>query len=295
MGLEDKGKEENEELSVEEMPLSARLVINYLEFEHLINGKNYLAFDEIVSGTGLGVRTVRSALNLLRRRGLVDAYMNIGERRKHLYRLNFKNLTMDRIDVVPGLYLIDIGLGTISSMTFRMYRTLRASSVAFYTDSVSPGYLEFTRCTCAMQRLINYKPESFAEIVNTVVNNGGTVTLVMDLLLDNEKVKPYLNSVYGSNYNIKVFRVTGVSPIQVALELLLSNCEDKAIYKRGDYTLKIITSRSPVTPEEHTIKAYVLIPSNGSFVLREYKPENDLSPGELRAYIMYVRTIVHRQ
>ncbi|WP_069808363.1 hypothetical protein [Vulcanisaeta thermophila] len=287
----EESREEDTMEELEGIPLSARLVIEYLMFEHLINGKSYLTFDEVVKGTGLGVRTARNAINLLRKRGLIDAYMNVTERRKYLYRLNFKNLAFDKIDVVPGLYIIDIGLGTVSSMTFRMYRTLRASSVAFHTDTVPPGYLEFTKCTCAMQRLSNYKPESFAEVVNTVVNNGGVVSLIMDLLLDNDKVKPYIDAIFNGNYNIKVFRLTGVSPIQVALELLMSNCEDKAVYKRGDYTLKIITSRKPVELEEGTVKAYILTLENGSLRFEEYRPGNDANDNALRAYIMYVRTI----
>ncbi len=49
------GEEEEETVgSLEELPpLSARLVLNYLEFEHLINNKTYVTFKEIIDGTGL--------------------------------------------------------------------------------------------------------------------------------------------------------------------------------------------------------------------------------------------------
>ncbi len=132
-----------------------------------------------------------------------------------MYRLNFRNLTQDRVDVTPGLYVIDIGLGTIPSMTFRIYRVLRATAVAFYTDSVPTSYLEFTKCTCAMQRLVNYEPQGFEEIVYTVTNHGGgSVALVMDSLLDSQIVKPYLDAIYESNErgHIMIYRVVGVSP-----------------------------------------------------------------------------------
>ncbi len=220
-------------------PLSARLVLNYLEFEHLINNKTYVTFKEIIDGTGLGTRTARNAINLLRKRGgLVDAYLDVKERRRYMYRLNFRNFTQDRVDVTPGLYVIDIGLGTIPSMTFRIYRVLRATSVAFYTDSVPTSYLEFTKCTCAMQRLINYEPQGFEEIVYTVTNHGGSVALVMDSLLDSQIVKPYLDAIYefGEHGHTMIYRVVGgVSPIQVALELLLMGREDRVSYKRGGH------------------------------------------------------------
>ncbi|WP_243678594.1 hypothetical protein [Vulcanisaeta distributa] len=151
------------------------------------------------------------------RGGFVETYLDVKERRRYMYRLNFRNLTQDRVDVSPGLYIIDVGLGTIPSMTFRIYRVLRATTVAFYTDSVPTSYLEFTKCTCAMQRLINYEPQGFEEIVYMVVSNGGgSVALVMDALLDSQVVKPYVDSIYeSSDHNhVMIYRVVGVSPIR---------------------------------------------------------------------------------
>ncbi|MGC8542769.1 MAG: hypothetical protein ACP5NQ_02410 [Vulcanisaeta sp.] len=277
----------------EDLPLSARLIINYLEFEHLINNKTYVTFKEIVDGTGLGIRTARNAINTLRKRGLLDAYLDVKERRRHMYRLNFRNLIQDRIDVTPGLYIIDIGIGTVPSMTFRIYRVLRATAVAFYTDSVPTSYLEFTKCTCAMQRLVNYEPQGFEEIVHTVVNNDGSVALVMDALLDSQTVKPYIDAVYRSGEGgarTMIYRVVGVSPIQVALELLFMNKEDKVAYKREDLVIRVITTREKLQLKDY-IKAYVLTTSEDGLLLREYgkMQGEEFNENELKAYIVYAK------
>jgi hypothetical protein len=287
-----KGEHNEEEETVgtlEELPLSARLIINYLEFEHLINNKNYITFKEIIDGTGLGTRTARNAINLLRKRGLIETYLDVKERRRYMYRLNFRNLTQDRIDVTPGLYAIDIGLGTIPSMTFRIYRVLRATAVAFYTDSVPTSYLEFTKCTCAMQRLVNYEPQGFEEIVYTVANNGGSVALVMDSLLDSQVVKPYLDAIYQSsdgNNRIMIYRVVGVSPIQVALELLLMEREDKVSYRRDNIIIRVITTKETLQLRDY-IKAYVLAMGNDGLWFKEYDMGNNFNG--LKAYIVYLK------
>ncbi|MCG2865689.1 MAG: hypothetical protein L7H04_07440 [Vulcanisaeta sp.] len=285
--------EENEEITnvIEELPLSARLVVNYLEFEHLINNKSYVAFKEIIDGTGLSVRTARNAINILRKRGLIDVFLDVKERRRYMYRLNFKNLTHDRVDVTPGLYIIDVGLGTLPSMTFRIYRTLRASAVAFYTDSVPTSYLEFTKCTCAMQRLVNYEPQGFEEIVHTVVSNGGSVALVMDSLLDSDVVRPYINAVYEADHEngrIMMYRVFGVSPIQVALELLMLGREDKVSYRRDSIVIRIVTTREKPQLGDY-IKAYVLTFNEGNLILKAYDANRGDDFNGLRAYIIYTR------
>ncbi|WP_054857118.1 MarR family transcriptional regulator [Vulcanisaeta sp. JCM 16159] len=271
--------EEEETIGVlEELPLSARLILNYLEFEHLINNKTYITFKEIIDGTGLGARTARNAINLLRKRGFVETYLDVKERRRYMYRLNFRNLTQDRVDVSPGLYVIDVGLGTIPSMTFRIYRVLRATAVAFYTDSVPTSYLEFTKCTCAMQRLINYEPQGFEEVVYTVTSNGGSAALVMDALLDSQVVKPYIDAVYeSSDHNhVMIYRVVGVSPIQVALELLLMGREDKVSYRRESTIIRIIVTRERLQLKDY-IKAYVLAMSDDGLTLKEYDQDHDFN------------------
>lgn len=273
----------------EELPLSARLVINYLEFEHLINNRPYVTFKEIIDGTGLSIRTARNAINILRRKGLIDVFLDVRERRRYMYRLNFRNLAQDRIDTPPGLYIIDIGIGTLPSMTFRIYRVLRATAVAFYTDSVPTSYLEFTKCTCAMHKLVNYEPQGFGEIVHDVVSNGGSVALVMDSLLDSEVVKPYLDAVYETNEGgsrMMIYRVFGVSPIQVALELLMLGREDRVLYRRDGITIRIITTREKLQLSNY-IKAYVLMPNNGNLTLRVYEADKGDDFDGLRAYIIY--------
>ncbi|WP_243678595.1 hypothetical protein [Vulcanisaeta distributa] len=47
-----RSEEEETVGTLEELPLSARLILNYLEFEHLINNKTYVTFKEIIDGTG---------------------------------------------------------------------------------------------------------------------------------------------------------------------------------------------------------------------------------------------------
>ncbi|MFB6470293.1 MAG: hypothetical protein TU36_003550 [Vulcanisaeta sp. AZ3] len=282
------GREESADV-LTELPLSARLVINYLEFEHLINNKSYVTFKEIVEGTGLGARTARNAINILRKKELLDAYLDVKGKRRHMYRLNFKNLTHDRVDVTPGLYIIDVGIGTLSSMTFRIYKVLRASAVAFYTDSVPTSYLEFTKCTCAMQKIISYEPGGFADIVYTVISNGGSVALVMDSLLDIDAVKPYLDAIYNSNEPIIIYRVIGVSPIQAALELLLMGREDNISYKRGGLIIRVMTLREKPQLSNY-LKAYVLTLSEDGLILKQYNEKVNENINELKAYIIYTKT-----
>ena len=284
--IDRRGEEEEGVATLEDLPLSARLILNYLEFEHLINNKTYITFKEIIDGTGLGTRTARNAINLLRKKGLIETYLDVKERRRYMYRLNFRNLTQDRVDVTPGLYIVDVGLGTIPSMTFRIYRVLRAATVAFHTDNVPTSYLEFTKCTCAIQRLANYEPQGFEEIVYTVTNHGGSVALVMDALLDSQVVKPYIDAVYeaGDHGHIMVYRVIGVSPIQVALELLMMNREDRVSYRRENTIIRIITTSERLQLRDY-IKAYILAMTNEGLTLREYGQGNDFDG--LKAYIVY--------
>ena len=287
--IDKRGEEEEGVATLEDLPLSARLILNYLEFEHLINNKTYITFKEIIDGTGLGTRTARNAINLLRKKGLIETYLDVKERRRYMYRLNFRNLTQDRIDVTPGLYIVDVGLGTIPSMTFRIYRVLRGTAVAFYTDSVPTSYLEFTKCTCAMQRLVNYEPQGFAEIVYTVTNHGGSVALVMDALLDSQVVKPYIDAVYeaGDHGRMMIYKVVGVSPIQVALELLMMGKEDKVSYRRENTVIRIVATRERLRLRDY-VKAYILAMTNDGLMLKEYNQGNDLDG--FKAYIIYSRT-----
>jgi len=273
----------------EDLSISARLVINYMEFEHLVNSRHGVPFRDIVKGTGLSVRTVRKALSLLRRSGLVEATLDLNGGRRYLYRLNFRNLTHDNYDVGVGIHLLDVGVGTLPSMTFRAYRVLRQSNIAFHTDTIPTRLLEFTKCTCMIYRLGDYSIESFANLVTTMIENRGVVSIIMDSLVDSDIVKTYVDSVIRLMPKVQVYYVGGVSPIQLALELLLTGREETLTFRRGDLTIKIFTSRSrPVLG--NYVKALAVARRGSSIIITE-PPEEPRD--ELISYIVYTRDSPH--
>ncbi len=272
-----------EKSGIDQLPLSARLVLNYMTFEHLINGRQYLTFRDIVEGTGLGVRTVRSAIGLLKKRGLIEVYIDVHERRKYLYRLKFQNVS-ERLDVSPGVYLIDIGIGTLQSMTFRMYRTLRASNIIVHTESVPHSYLELTRCSCIIERIDKYTPESLANLAKTVVFNGGVMSLAFDSLLDSDHIAPYIAALGPGE--IPISRIFGVSPIQIAIELLENGHEDELTYCRDNIVLRVITTRKrPVL--RNAIKVLAIVKEGQSF--RVIHDANTIDEDGLKAFIIYAK------
>ncbi len=230
-------------------PPSGRIVLSYLEYEHLINGKQYVTFKDIVRNTGgLSQRSARNAIMELRAKELVEAVLELEEGRYHKYRLLFKNL----IDVLPeappvkkGVYIIDIGIGTLSNMTFKMYRIIRGgSTVVLYTPpSVPRELLEYTKCTCALDLLTNYPVDKFSRLVDGIYNANGALSIVADLTMDNDLVKPYIDIAKSK---MQLINVSTINPITIGINMLYMGKSDKFLVRRGGIDIRIIGSSEPV-------------------------------------------------
>ncbi len=224
---------------------SGRIVLSYLEYEHLINGKQYVTFKDIVRNTGLSQRSARNAIMELRAKELVEAVLELEEGRYHKYRLLFKNL----IDVLPeapvkkGVYVIDIGIGTLSNMTFKMYRIIRGSTVVLYTPSVPRELLEYTKCTCALDLLTNYPLDKFSRLVDGIYNANGALSIVADLTMDNDLVKPYIDIAKSK---MQLINVSTINPITIGINMLYMGKSDKFLVRRGGMDIRIIGSSEPV-------------------------------------------------
>lgn len=70
------------EFAVEDLPLSARFILNILE------SNGWTTQKEIISSTALSTRTVKHALKMLRRSELIVERRNLGDIRRKLYRIN---------------------------------------------------------------------------------------------------------------------------------------------------------------------------------------------------------------
>jgi len=263
-----------------ELSPSGRIVLSYLEYEHLINGKQYVTFKDIVGNTGLSQRSVRNAIMELRAKSLVEAVLDLDEGRHHKYRLIFKNL----IDVLPeapikrGVYIIDVGIGTFSNMTFKMYRVIRGSTVVLHTPSVPRELLEYTKCTCALDTLTNYSLEKFNKLIDGVYNANGAISIVADLTLDNDLIEPYISLAKAKMH---LFSVSTINPITLGINMLFMNKEDKIIIKRGNLNIKLIGTNTAVQPR-NTIKAICIYKQNGNIVIGEPSDINGF-----RVYIIY--------
>jgi len=89
---------------------SARIIVSYLQFESMINGRPYVTFNDIVENTGLSQRAVRGALSELKAKGVVETILDVSRGRRYLYRLIPSNISIIEEQVESGVYLVDVGV-----------------------------------------------------------------------------------------------------------------------------------------------------------------------------------------
>lgn len=282
-------------LVIKNLPKSAKLIVNYMKFEHLINNKSYLTFADIVNGTGLSPRTIRKALTILKDYGLVKAVIDISRSRKYLYRLVFKNIVNGKYEVNSGLYIVDLGIGITQHMTFKMYRVIRQTNLLYYTDHVPETFFELIKHDCTVRRLNDVEPEEFKREVYFTISSKGIVTMIVDMLVDSDKVNKYLNAL---DKNIPVHYVTGVSPLQLAVGMLLQGIEKKVSFKRGNTTIKILVSKcrknylTDLTDSNgKLIKSFMIYLGNGNEIILKEVSSNceEIDSSGATAYILYLK------
>lgn len=113
-----------------------RLVLYYMAFEALYNGRPWLTFDDVMRGTGLSVRSLRAALVKLRDLGYVVSIMDPARGKRLLHRVLLHKLYP--APELEGLYLIDAS----GDLTPEAVKILSNADVVYYTDSVDPKTLE---------------------------------------------------------------------------------------------------------------------------------------------------------
>lgn len=189
-----------------ELPPSAKLVLGYLLIEHIINGKDWVTVGDIVFNVGITERRLRSIMKMLRDAGLVEAYMDPSLGRRHLYRLSFGKLELEKPNIPGGLYLVDLD-GELSipwDLTFRAYAVIRSSSMLLYTDSVSKltRLLELTRCTCLTLN------------ISLVGDVGRLIEQISQLVLSNRVV----SLLFDSSHDAELVRSISVNLREVGIE-----------------------------------------------------------------------------
>ncbi|MEM1733483.1 MAG: helix-turn-helix domain-containing protein [Pyrobaculum sp.] len=147
---------------------SQRLVLYYMAFETVYHRKLWLTFEDLQRGTGLAVRTLRSALVSLRKAGYIESLALPGEKRL-LHRIRIEKLLPE--PELEGLYLVDIA-GDV--LTPDALAVLTKAEVVLYTESIS------------VKKLENIVRE--AKLFNGEVPPAKSVAIVFNSLLDWDKV-----------------------------------------------------------------------------------------------------------
>ena len=275
-----------------DLPKSAKLIINYMQLEHLVNNKQYLTFSEIVKGTGLSPRTVRKTLMILKNHGIIKALIDLSNSRRYLYRLVFKNIEdLCNEDVEPCLFLLDLGLGILHHTTFRFFKVLRISKLIYYTNSVPNKIFEYVKDNTRLINLINIDVNEFRSCVEEYVNNGHVVSIIFDSLLEKDVISKYINSIQDLDIPIKY--VSSTSPIQIACLLLSLGLEKKLCYKRGNYIIRVITTKQGLSniSLSNVIKIFEIQFNGNKFDIAELSNVSEgvltSNDDKLKAYVIY--------
>ncbi len=274
-----------------DLPRSVRLVIDLMRFEHLVNGRQYLTFMDIVRGTGLSLRTTRRVLSMLKEMGIVRVVIDVSRSsRKYLYQLVHGRVpeANSAPGLPSGLYLVDLGVGVTQHMTFKMYRVIRSSKIIYYTKSVPRRVLDFASYDAKVVGLDEVDVDKFKDEVTSLVRKEYLVSVLYDFLIDKELVKKYVEHL--SSDGLSIYHVFGMSPLHVAVSLLHQGIERTVCYKRGNMIIKVFTSRGCIdVRSEKPVKAFCVRMDEHGVHLREIgfdemQRQNDDS---LKAYIVY--------
>ncbi|WP_291765551.1 hypothetical protein [Caldivirga sp. UBA161] len=273
-----------------ELSPSARIITSYLQFESMINGREYVTFNDIVENTGLSQRAVRGALGELKAKGIIEVILDVSRGRRYLYRLIPSNISIVEEQVESGLYLIDIGLGLPSMMSFRVYRVIRASTIVYYTSHVPQSFLEYTKCTCALLPLEGTKPGQLVFLAGKVISSGGSAAIVYDQLLDWELLDQYIKLIKESGIG-PIRPLSSVSPLTLGIQLLMSGSNETLTFRRSNISIKLIR----VNPGNEVrnvnksllLKVFEIRRINELVEIRQLSNLNNLSSDYERVMVIY--------
>ncbi|ABW01630.1 hypothetical protein [Caldivirga maquilingensis] len=273
-----------------ELSPSARIITSYLQFENMINGKEYVTFNDIVENTGLSQRAVRGALSELKAKGIIEVILDVSRGRRYLYKLIPSNITIVEEQVESGLYLVDVGVGLPSMMSFRVYRAIRASAIVYYTSHVPQSFLEYTKCTCASLPLEGTKPEQLVLLIGKVVSSGGSIAIVYDQLLDWELLEQYIKLIKESGIG-PIKPLSSVSPLTLGIQLLMSGSNETLAFKRGNISIRLIR----VNPNDEVknvnksllLKVFEIRRINELIEIRQLSNLDNLSSDYERVMVIY--------
>ncbi|NPA23442.1 MAG: hypothetical protein GXO23_04015 [Crenarchaeota archaeon] len=271
------------ELKTPDLPNSARYIVTYLKYKHLVECVDSVTFRELVEGTGLSPRTVRKAISMLRDLGLIRIVRDVSHGRRHLYQLNFKKLRSfdnngDKA-VNAGVYLIDVGIGLRKFMNPKALSILFSSEIVFHTDNVPDQVLDLVPEGTEI-----YHVSKLPKMLSMV--NGKVTTILIDGVLDED----YARKVPDIVRSLSI--ITCTSPITYAAELLRCGRSCRVIFRRTPIQLQIL-SRRPLRQVNgevvKCIKVELCGDSGDKICIEECSIDQCFSCGENVAYVIYLR------
>ena len=269
------------ELRPSDLPNSARYIVTYLKYKHLVECVDSVTFRELVEGTGLSPRTVRKAISLLRDLGLIRIVRDVSHGRRHLYQLNFKKLKVfenssDRV-INPGLYLIDVGIGLRKFMSPKALSVIFNSDIILYTDSIPDQVLDLIPEGTEIYHISKF--DKFIQFSNSKV-----VSILIDSILD----EYYAKTIPERVKSISI--ITCTSPITYASELLRCGKSCRVIFKRTPIQIQIFSRRSIKHVNGDVVKCLrVELCERDRIYISECSIDNCDNADSDVAYVVYVK------
>ncbi len=242
----------SEEDILSKLPKSVKSVINYLLIEHVLNGRLFVPFSDIVRGTGLSSKTVRKVLKFLKEHNLIRTTVDVGGGRRILYSLALTNIRHypKFTDVASGLYIIDIGVGVPQYLTTKTIKILRCAEYVLYTPSVPRKILDLT--SPKVEECIQTPDID----LRTLLKESGVRVILLDYILDSD-VASLLSKLLADHKHSDVHFIPNVNPIDVASKMLRLGIRRKVRFRR-DNGIEIIVTPFVRIEEENTEYASIL-------------------------------------
>ncbi len=228
----------NEGDLLSQFPKSVKSVINYLIIEHVINGRAFVPFSDIVRGTGLSSKTVRKVLKYLKEKNLLKTVVDVTNSRRILYSLalnNIRGITSQYCSLSPGLYLIDIGVGLPQYLSLKTIRLLRYADYILYTCSVPQKILDLAYANI-VERIDTPNID-----LRTVVSSSGIRVILFDAILDVEITDKLEKVLDGCLRQVDVHFISNVSPIDIAYKMCRTGMRKKLRFRRDNGIEILIT------------------------------------------------------
>ena len=193
---------------MEDLTPGGKLLLGYMLIRHIVDGKEWVTVAELVGSLGLSERRVRDLLRELMVRDLVEGYRGLEHGKRYLYRLKFSRLNIERPNVEPAIYLLDMArdVSIPWDLTLRAYGILRSATLLIYTPTMEGLHklFELTRCTCLMLRLVEDNARELASMALSVVGKGGVVAVVHDSERDAPMIAAWLSHLGGWDRTIRI-------------------------------------------------------------------------------------------